>query len=62
MLCGRVHAIYTAPDPAALKDRRVQNLIEYARKVESDMYESANTRVSVVLRFITTTGVKLPSY
>lgn len=39
-----IQAMLPVPDPAALKDRRMENVVAYARKVEGACYEFANSR------------------
>ncbi|GMR41263.1 hypothetical protein PMAYCL1PPCAC_11458, partial [Pristionchus mayeri] len=39
-----VKAMFPSPDPAAMHDQRIKDLIQYARKIEKDMFENADDR------------------
>ena len=41
-----MEAIFPTPDPSLLKHDRMIDLVQYARKVEGDMFDSANSLVS----------------
>ena len=47
LFLSRIRAVFQYKDASALQDARMSKLIAYARKVEADFYEQANTRVSL---------------
>ena len=42
-----VLAILPTPDSAVLRDRRMKNLVWYAKKGEADVFETASSRVCI---------------
>lgn len=47
-----VRAMYPSPGPVAMNNPRIQRIVAYARKVESDIYGKANSMIEYYNLFV----------